>query len=260
MKSKANPGRERPRVLVVDDSASTCLLIASALQRRGYSVNIALNGQDGLSKAMTFHPHCLIVDVLMPGVSGYTVCRYVREHFKQHMPHIILISTKDSPLDRYYGLRQGADTYLPKPFTEEALLQAVWNGLPASMRQVVAPQVPTTPSSRPSMWELVPRRVPNTDTMRTSSPFTRSIVSGDERARRFYMAIDGKKTVNELTTITGLETKEVSMVLRVLLQEHYIELYNSAGQLVESAYPSDTSWGNKGISSMADHEKKQDSW
>jgi twitching motility two-component system response regulator PilH len=231
-------------------------VIASALQKRGYIVDIALNGQDGLSKVMAFHPHCLIVDVLMPGISGYTVCRYVREHFQQNMPHIILISTKDSPLDRYYGLRQGADRYLSKPFTEETLLQAVWEGLPTFLRQVAAPQLSATSPSRPSMWEFIPHRVPNTEAMRTSSPFTRSVVAGDERVRQFYMAIDGKKTVKELTAITGLETKEVVMVLRVLLQEHDIELYDSAGQFVESAF--DPSWVNKGISSLEDQRKELD--
>jgi DNA-binding response OmpR family regulator len=244
MGSIAEPGMNRPRVLVVDDSASTCLLIASSLQRRGYEVDIALNGQDGLTKAMTFHPYCLILDVLMPGISGYAICRYLRQRFQQQMPYIILISTKDTPLDRYYGLLQGADSYLPKPFTEEALLQAVWEGIPTSVRRAVSPVLSSTPP-RPALWELIPRRIPNTETMRSSSPFARSTVTEDERARRLYMAIDGRKTVAELAAINDLKTKDVSHVLRILLQEHSIELYDSAGQFVEMTFESASAQRNE---------------
>jgi CheY-like chemotaxis protein len=251
MKSLAEPGMNRPRVLVVDDSASTCLLIASSLQQRGYEVDVALNGQDGLAKTMTFHPHCLILDVLLPGISGYAICRHLRQRFQQQMPHIILISTKDAPFDQHYGLLQGADRYLPKPFTEETLLQAVWEGIPTPIRQTVSPA--RSSASRPALWKLIPHRIPNTEAMRTSSPFARSTVTGDERARRLYMAIDGRKTVAELAAMTNLETKDVSQVLRILLQEHYIELYDSAGQFVEMTFGSASSRGNEAPSWLVEH-------
>jgi len=244
MRNMTQPGVRRPRVLVVDDSTSTCLSIASALQQRGYDVDIALNGQDGLAKALTFHPHCLILDVLLPDINGYTVCRHVRQRFGQQLPFIILISSKDAPLDQYYGLRQGADLYLPKPFTEETLLQAVWEGVPAALRQAVSPPLPCPPP-RPELAELIPRRVPNTDTMRSKSPFALSPITGDERARRLYVAINGRRTVAELANMTGLEKKDVSHGLRVLLQEHYIELYDAAGQYVETTFDPASSWGNE---------------
>ncbi len=252
MRNITEPGMSHPRVLVVDDSASTCLLIASALQKRGYNVDIALNGHDGLTKAMTFHPHCLILDVLLPDISGYTICRYVRQRLRQQMPYIILISTKDSPLDQHYGLRQGADRYLPKPFTEETFLQAVWEGIPTTVRRAVSPPLSYTPP-RPVLWELIPRRIPNTEAMRTSSPFARTPVTGDERARRLYVAIDGRKTIAELTTLTGLRTKDVSEVLRMLLREHFIELYDLAGRFVETTFESAPSW-------LVEQEAELDFW
>jgi DNA-binding response OmpR family regulator len=245
MRNMTQPGMSRPRVLVVDDSASTCLSIASALQQRGYDVDIALNGQDGLTKALNSLPHCLILDVLLPDINGYTVCRYVRQRLGQKLPHIILISSKDAPLDQYYGLRQGADRYLPKPFTEETLLQAVWEGVPAAVRQAVSPPPSCAPPPRPALWNLIPRRIPNTEMMRSRSPFALSPITGDERARQLYVAIDGRKTVAALATMTGLETKDISQALHVLLQEHYIELYDAAGQLVETTFDPASSWGNE---------------
>ena len=242
MRNMTQPGMRRPRVLVVDDSASTCLSIASALQQRGYDVDIALNGQDGFTKTLTFHPHCLILDVILPDVSGYMVCRHVRQQLGQRLPHIILISSKDAPLDQYYGLRQGADCYLPKPFTEETLLQAVWEGVPAAVRQAVPPPLSCASPPRPALRELIPRRIPNTETMRSRSPFAPSPITGDERARRLYVAIDGRRTVAELAAMTGLEMKDISQAVRVLLQEHYIELYDAAGQFVETTFDTESSW------------------
>src|SRR6266568_2807237 len=207
MRNMTQPGMRRPRVLVVDDSASTCLSL----------------------------------DVILPDVSGYTVCRHVRQQLGQRLPHIILISSKDAPLDQYYGLRQGADCYLPKPFTEETLLQAVWEGVPAAVRQAVPPPLSCTPP-RPALRELIPRRIPNTETMRSRSPFAPSPITGDERARRLYVAIDGRRTVAELAAMTGLETKDISQGLRVLLEEHYIELYDAAGQFVETTFDTESSW------------------
>jgi chemotaxis family two-component system response regulator PixH len=251
MRNMTQPGMSRPRVLVVDDSASTCLLIASALQQRGYDVDIALNGRDGLTKALTFRPHCLILDVLLPDVSGYTVCRHVCQRLREQLPYIILVSAKDAPLDQYYGLRQGADRYLTKPFSEETILQAVWEGVPAAFRQAVFPPLSRTQPPRPALWDLIPRRVPNTETMRSRSPFAPSPITGDERARQLYVAIDGRKTVAALAATTGLEPEDISQALRVLLHEHCIELYDTAGQFVET-FDSALSPGNEAPSWLAE--------
>ena len=237
-------------MLVVDDSASTCLLIASALQQKGYDVTIALNGQEGLTKAMTLYPHCLILDVLLPGINGYTICRHVCQQLGQQRPHIILMSSKDAPLDQQYGLRQGADRYLPKPFSEETLLQTVWEGMPAAIRQTVAPPSSGTPPSDVALEKLIPRRVPNLETMRSSSPFARSTAIKDELARLLYGAIDGRKTVAELAAATGLETRDVFRGLRILLQIHCIDLHDSAGQPVEVSFGAMRSQGNEAPSSL----------
>ncbi len=104
------------------------------------------------------------------------------------------------------------------------------------MRQAVPPPLSSTSPPRPALGELIPRRIPNTETMRSRSPFAPSPITGDERARRLYVAIDGRRTVAELAAMTGLETKDVSLGLRVLLEEHYVELFDAAGQLVETTF------------------------
>jgi DNA-binding response OmpR family regulator len=224
-----------PRVLVIDDSTSTCLFIATALQQAGYEVESALNAQEGLAKIMTFHPQCLILDVLLPGTNGYALCRQIRQSPLGKTLLLILISSKGTPLDVNYGLRQGANRYVPKPFSAEALVQAVWEVIPESFRQTVPPQgsFTTQQPTRPTLLELIPRRAVSQDAMQTSNPFALASIRRNEQARRLYTAIDGRKTVRELTSVTGLKMEEVISTLRMLLKERSIRMYTSAGQFLE---------------------------
>ena len=228
----------RPRVLVVDDSPATCLFIAATLENAGYELDFALNAKEGLDKVVMFRPSCLILDVMLPDMSGYAVCRHVQQSMLQHSVYILLISAKKAPLDQNYGLRQGAQRYLPKPFTAEALIQAVWEGIPRSLRHTVRPMFSSVPlqSPPPAPLELMPRRVVvNQGAMRTSNPFACTPVIRDKQARQLYDAIDGRRTLAELATATGLEDKAVTSALRVLLKEHCVRIYDSSGQPVESA-------------------------
>ncbi len=227
----------RPKVLVVDNSTSLCLFIATALQQAGYEVDIALTGQDGLAKVMSIRPQCLILDALLSDISGYAICRCVRQSFPEQMVRILLMSSKNAPLDKRYGLRQGADRYLPKPFTAEILLQEVWKITPETFRNAVLttnsfmPQ-PVLPST---LLDLIPRHLPDQEAMRISSPFANVPTAlKDEQTRRLYSAIDGKKTVIQLAVVTGLETEEMFILLCALLRENRIQVYDSAGLLVEN--------------------------
>jgi DNA-binding response OmpR family regulator len=114
-----------PKVLVVDDSATASLFISQALRKAGYHVITATDGNEGMAKAVEERPHCLILDVVLPGVSGFGVCRQLRAMDPQRNLSIIMVSSKNTQMDQTWGLRQGADRYLPKPFTEETLLQTV---------------------------------------------------------------------------------------------------------------------------------------
>jgi chemotaxis family two-component system response regulator PixH len=113
------------KVLVIDDSATICLIMARALRKAGYQVITASNGKDGLTKALQERPHCVVLDVVLPGISGYGLCRQLRALDPKHNLSIIMVSTKNTRLDQSWGLRQGADRYLPKPFSEEMLVQTV---------------------------------------------------------------------------------------------------------------------------------------
>jgi DNA-binding response OmpR family regulator len=114
-----------PRILIIDDSPTLRMMMARVLQKTGCHVSMAANGTEGLNKAMQERPDCIILDVVLPGLNGFSVCRQLRAMDPEHDLSIIMVSSKNTPVDQHWGLRQGADRYLPKPFTDEQLLETV---------------------------------------------------------------------------------------------------------------------------------------
>src|SRR5579859_4723830 len=108
------------QVLVVEDEPDVAEALAWGLQAEGYVVDVADNGVDGLWKA-TEGPHDVIVlDVMLPGMDGYQVCRTLRE--RGIWTPILMLTALDEDLDHAEGLDSGADDYLPKPFSCPVLL------------------------------------------------------------------------------------------------------------------------------------------
>ena len=109
--------------------------MARALQKAGYQVIMANDGRVGFTKALQERPHCVILDVVLSGMSGFGLCRQLRSLDPQRHLSIIMVSTKNTLLDHNWGLRQGADRYLTKPFPEETLVQLVKEVMMERLRQ-----------------------------------------------------------------------------------------------------------------------------
>ncbi|MBM3226149.1 MAG: response regulator [Candidatus Tectomicrobia bacterium] len=110
-------------ILVVDDSPTALKAITDTLRGTGHWVITAMDGDQGLHKALHEHPDLILLDVVMPGKNGFQVCRQLKTAAATKDIKIILITSKDQPSDRFWGLKQGADAYITKPF-EEAELRA----------------------------------------------------------------------------------------------------------------------------------------
>ncbi|MCC2684375.1 MAG: DNA-binding response regulator [Paenibacillaceae bacterium] len=113
----------RERILVIDDDDKIISMLRRALAFEGYSVTTASNGQEGLRSILEQTPQLVILDVMMPYVDGWEVCRRIREGGGE-MP-IMMLTAKDEVADRVKGLDMGADDYLVKPFALEELLARV---------------------------------------------------------------------------------------------------------------------------------------
>lgn len=112
-------------VLVVEDTLSELELISIYLRESGYNVIIATNAREALNKALKQKPDAVVTDVVMPGMSGFELCRKLKNNPATEQLPIIICSSKDQEIDRYWGMKQGADVYVTKPFTREQLVRAV---------------------------------------------------------------------------------------------------------------------------------------
>lgn len=102
------------KILIVEDDANIRQGLAEALAREGYTLVVAENGVVGLEKYAREQPDFVILDIMMPEMDGYSVCREIRKHDEQ-IP-IVFLSAKDEEIDRVVGLELGADDYIGKPF------------------------------------------------------------------------------------------------------------------------------------------------
>lgn len=113
-------------VLVVDDNDSTRLLVEDTLEDEGYQVYTAENGQEGLTMAHQYHPDVIVLDVMMPGINGYEVCRRIRNDRYLADTRVIMLTARAFADDRLRGLQEaGADDYLTKPFSNDELVARI---------------------------------------------------------------------------------------------------------------------------------------
>ncbi|MBM6995190.1 response regulator transcription factor [Paenibacillus sp. DXFW5] len=111
------------KVLVVDDEAGISGAVSYALRREGYTVETAADGEEALDRVDSFRPEVMVLDVMMPRLSGYEVCR--RLEARPQRPAILLLTVKNDIVDKVLGLELGADDYMTKPFDMRELVARV---------------------------------------------------------------------------------------------------------------------------------------
>jgi twitching motility two-component system response regulator PilH len=114
-------------VLVVEDSLTQRQIISDLLQNIGLKVTIARDGVEALERLEKLSPDLIVLDIVMPRMNGYEVCRRLKSDPKTKDVPVILCSSKGEQFDRYWGLKQGADAYVVKPFQPQELLATIKN-------------------------------------------------------------------------------------------------------------------------------------
>jgi twitching motility two-component system response regulator PilH len=113
------------KVLIVDDSPAEVRLMHGVLEREGYRL-VDLHDSTRVEETIAFEqPNVILLDVVMPGKNGFQVCRELKSHDQYKTIPVILVTSRDTASDKFWGEQQGADGYVTKPFTSEELLRAV---------------------------------------------------------------------------------------------------------------------------------------
>jgi DNA-binding response OmpR family regulator len=113
------------RILIVDDEPNIAASLEFLLQRGGYEVRVAHDGEDALALAESFDPELVLLDVMMPKLNGYEVCQRLRQRKSGAAVKIVMLTARGREVDLEKGRALGADLYVTKPFSTRELVEQV---------------------------------------------------------------------------------------------------------------------------------------
>lgn len=116
---------KKPRILLVDDELSMVKIVGSRLKVEGFDVEIAMDGQEALIRARAERPDLIILDLRLPKVDGYDVCRILKRDADYQRIPIVMFTAKAQPHEERLGMECGADAYIRKPFRAEELVETI---------------------------------------------------------------------------------------------------------------------------------------
>jgi diguanylate cyclase (GGDEF)-like protein len=119
----------KKKILIIDDTDLMVKLITDILEEKGYEVVSANNGTDGIKMVMAEKPDLVLLDVVMPGIDGFEVCKLLRQDESNNLMPIIILTGQGNEEDKLAGLELGADDYITKPFNPRELVSRVKNTL-----------------------------------------------------------------------------------------------------------------------------------
>ncbi|EEF62166.1 response regulator transcription factor [Pedosphaera parvula] len=117
------------KILIVDDLPTEVQLMRSAIASLGHSVVVATDGEQAVEMAHRESPDLMLLDVVLPRMDGFQVCRKIKKDPNTSNIQVILISSKTQESDKFWGLKQGANAYIFKPFSPQELVDAVKKNL-----------------------------------------------------------------------------------------------------------------------------------
>ena len=139
---------EREHILIVEDERAVARGLQYAFEKEGFRVSLAATGREGIDKARTDRPDLIILDIRLPDISGFDVCRELRKELKQP---ILMLTARDEETDKVLGLELGADDYVTKPFGLRELMSRVR----ALLRRAYGDLAAEPPRQRLTVGDLV---------------------------------------------------------------------------------------------------------
>jgi len=118
---------EKKKILIADDNENIRDALTYLLEDEGYALSMAKDGSDALKKVREFHPDILFLDIMMPEMNGYEVCRVIKSDPKLKNIYVIMLTAKGQVAEQERGKEVGADEYIVKPFSPMEILSKIKN-------------------------------------------------------------------------------------------------------------------------------------
>lgn len=228
----------KSRLLIVEDDIDIANMLEIYFGGLHYEVDIASRGSEALEKTRQRLPHLIVLDIMLPDIDGYEVCRTLRTYTRtSHIP-VIFLTQKDERSDKLQGLELGADDYITKPFDIEELRLRVYNAIARSERESLTEPHTNLPSGQliedqlrqiihKEGWALIDIRLSHFDAFKEAYGF----VASDNILRYTAMligeVIDEFGTINDFVGHTGndhfviITTEECSTAIRENVVERF---------------------------------------
>ena len=224
-----------PHIFIIDNNITHCQSMCKSLLSAGYRANFSTDGQSGLASVLQNPPHCLIINGFLQKISGYAICRHVRTIYTSHVLPIVMMSASNTSLDHNYSFKVGGNYYLPKPFSEDTLLQIVQKMLPTFTPATITTQTLPPPISQivvpqttreTAVSTLIPYRRDEGDMMLQNNPFARASIITDTPLHRLHDLIDGRRNIQNLAEIMQLDLQSTLKLLKMLWKQQKIVFYD----------------------------------
>lgn len=230
----------KSRLLIVEDDIDIANMLEIYFGGLHYEVDIAGRGSEALEKTRQRLPHLIILDIMLPDIDGYEVCRSLRTHTRtSHIP-VIFLTQKDERSDKLQGLELGADDYITKPFDIEELRLRVYNAIARSERESLTDPHTNLPSGqlieenlrqiiRQDGWAFLDIRLKNFDSFKEAYGFVASANVLRYTASLIGEIVDESGTINDFVGHTGndhfviITTEDCASRIREQLVERFSE-------------------------------------
>jgi DNA-binding response OmpR family regulator len=230
----------KSRLLIVEDDIDIANMLEIYFGGLHYEVDIAGRGSEALEKTRQRLPHLIVLDIMLPDIDGYEVCRTLRTQTRtSHIP-VIFLTQKDERSDRLQGLELGADDYITKPFDIEELRLRVYNAIARSERESLTDPHTNLPSGqlieeklrqiiRRAGWAYLDIRLTNFDSFKEAYGFVASDNVLRYTASLIGEVVDEFGTINDFVGHTGndhfviITTEESSSTIRKQLIDRFSE-------------------------------------
>lgn len=230
----------KSRLLIVEDDIDIANMLEIYFGGLHYEVDIASRGSEALEKTRQRLPHLIVLDIMLPDIDGYEVCRTLRTYTRtSHIP-VIFLTQKDERSDKLQGLELGADDYITKPFDIEELRLRVYNAIARSERESLTEPHTNLPSGQliedqlrqiinKEGWALIDIRLSHFDAFKEAYGFVASDNILRYTAILIGEVIDEFGTINDFVGHTGndhfviITTEECSTAIRENVFERFSE-------------------------------------